>query len=193
MAPGILALLVTLIGLNLSGMSLVNEKERGTIEQLNVTPIRKLDFLAGKLIPFIIIALFDLSFGLFLARMVFNLPIVGNLALVFGIGVVYLIGILGMGLFISTIANTQQQVMFVSFFFMMIFVLMSGIFTPVESMPMWAQMLNQINPVYHFMRVLRMVVLKGSEFSDLHHEFMALCCLGITFLTLALTRYRKTI
>jgi ABC-2 type transport system permease protein len=193
MAPGILALLVTLIGLNLSGMSLVNEKERGTIEQLNVTPIKKIHFLAGKLIPFIVIALFDLSFGLFLARMVFDLPIVGNLALVFGFGVIYLIGVLGMGLFISTVANTQQQVMFISFFFMMIFVLMSGIFTPVESMPQWAQMLNQINPVYHFMRILRMVVLKGSQFGDLIHEFISLCILGFVFLTLALTRYRKTV
>ena len=192
MAPGVLALLVTLIGLILSSMSLVREKEQGTIEQLNVTPILKIQFLAGKLIPFIIIALFDLSFGLFLARMVFNLPIVGNLALVFGFGVLYLIGIVGLGLFISTVANTQQQVMFVSFFFMMIFILMSGIFTPVESMPMWAQMVDQANPVYHFMRVLRMVVLKGSGFGDLIHEFVALCILGVTFLTLAVKRYRKT-
>ena len=192
MAPGVLALLVTLIGLILSSMSLVKEKEQGTIEQLNVTPILKIQFLAGKLIPFIIIALFDLSFGLFLGRMVFNLPIVGNLALVFGFGVLYLIGIVGLGLFISTVANTQQQVMFVSFFFMMIFILMSGIFTPVESMPMWAQMVDQANPVYHFMRVLRMVVLKGSGFGDLIHEFVALCILGVTFLTLAVKRYHKT-
>lgn len=192
MAPGVLALLVTLIGLNLSSTSLVKEKEQGTIEQLNVTPIKKIQFLAGKLIPFVLIALFDLSFGLFLARMVFNLPIVGNLGLVFGFGVLYLIGILGLGLFISTVANTQQQVMFVTFFFMMIFILMSGIFTPVESMPQWAQIVDQANPVYHFMRVVRMVVLKGSNFEDLIHEFVALCILGITFLTLALKRYRKT-
>jgi len=192
MAPGVLALLVTLIGLNLSSTSLVKEKEEGTIEQLNVTPIRKIQFLAGKLIPFIVIALFDLSFGLFLARMVFNLPIVGSLGLVFSFGVLYLVGILGLGLFVSTVANTQQQVMFVTFFFMMIFILMSGIFTPVESMPQWAQTIDQINPVYHFMRVLRMVVLKGSHFGDLIHEFIALSILGITFLTLALKRYRKT-
>ena len=175
MAPGVLALLVTLIGLNLSGTSLVKEKEE------------------GKLIPFVVIALFDLSFGLFLARMVFNLPIVGNLGLIFGFGLLYLVGILGLGLFISTVANTQQQVMFVTFFFMMIFILMSGIFTPVESMPQWAQTIDQINPVYHFMRVLRMVVLKGSHFGDLIHEFVALSILGITFMTLALKRYRKTV
>jgi len=192
MAPGVLSLLVTLIGLFLSGMSLVKEKELGTIEQLNVTPIRKIHFLAGKLIPFIAIALFDLSFGLLIARLVFNLPIVGSLWLVFGFGVLYMIGILGLGLFISTVADTQQQVMFVTFFFMMVFILMSGIFTPVESMPKWAQFIDEGNPVYHFMRTMRMVILKGSGFSDLIHEFIALCIIGFTFLSLAVLRYRKT-
>ena len=192
MAPGILALLVTLIGLILSGMSLVREKELGTIEQMNVTPIRKSHFIIGKLIPFIVIALFDLAFGLLIARLVFNLPVVGSLWLIFGVGIIYLIGILGLGLFVSTLANTQQQVMFVSFFFMMIFILMSGIFTPVESMPHWAQIFDQANPVYHFMRIMRMVVLKGSTFTDLTYDFVSLCVLGVTFVSLAVRRYRKT-
>jgi len=192
MAPGILAILVTIIGLFLSGMSLVKEKENGTIEQLNVTPIKKIQFLAGKLIPFIIIALFDLSFGLLVAHLVFSLPIVGSLFLVFGFGALYLIGILGLGLFVSTIADTQQQVMFVTYFFMMIFILMGGIFTPIDSMPHWAQIINEANPVSHFMKVMRMVVLKGSNFGDLIHEFVALCILGTTFLTMAVWRYRKT-
>ena len=193
MAPGILAILVTLIGLFLSGMSLVKEKELGTIEQLNVTPIKKIQFITGKLITFIAIALFDLAFGLLIARLVFNLPIVGSLGLVFGLATLYLIGILGLGLFISTVADTQQQVMFVTYFFMMIFILMGVIFTPVDSMPHWAQVVNEGNPVYHFMRIMRMVVLKGSGFSDLFHEFIALCIIGITFLTLAVWRYRKTV
>ncbi|HAQ17980.1 MAG TPA: ABC transporter permease [Prolixibacteraceae bacterium] len=192
MAPGVLSLLVTLIGLFLSGMSLVKEKEQGTIEQLNVTPIRKIHFLVGKLIPFVVIALFDLAFGLLIARFVFHLPIVGSLGLVFGFSVLYLLGILGLGLFVSTLADTQQQVMFVTFFFMMIFILMSGIFTSVESMPKWAQFIDEANPVYHFMRIMRMVILKGSGFSDLIHEFVALCILGFTFLSLAVWRYRKT-
>jgi len=192
MAPGVLAILVTLIGLFLSGMSLVKEKEQGTIEQLNVTPIKKIQFLTGKLIPFVVIALFDLSFGLLIAKVVFNLPIVGSLGLVFGFGILYLLGILGLGLLISTVADTQQQVMFVTYFFMMIFILMGGIFTPVDSMPHWAQLVNEANPVFHFMKVMRMVVLKGSNFGDLIHEFVALCILGITFLSLAVLRYRKT-
>ncbi len=192
MAPGVLSILVTLIGIFLSGMSLVKEKELGTIEQLNVTPIRKIQFLAGKLIPFVVIALFDLSFGLLIARLVFSLPIVGSLWLVFGFGMLFLLGILGLGLFVSTVADTQQQVMFVTYFFMMIFVLMGGIFTPADSMPQWAQLVDELNPVYHFMHVMRMVVLKGSNFGDLIHEFIALSILGITFLSLAVFRYRKT-
>jgi ABC-2 type transport system permease protein len=174
-------------------MSLVKEKEVGTIEQLNVTPIRKIQFITGKLIPFIVIALFDLAFGLLIARLVFNLPIVGSIWLVFGMATVYLIGILGLGLFISTVADTQQQVMFVTYFFMMIFILMGGIFTPVDSMPHWAQVIDEGNPVYHFMSIMRMVVLKGSTFTDLIHEFTALCIIGFTFVTLAIWRYRKTV
>jgi ABC-2 type transport system permease protein len=192
MAPGVLCILVTLIGLFLSGMSLVKEKEQGTIEQLNVTPIRKIQFLAGKLIPFVVIALFDLSFGLVVAKVVFNLPIVGSLWLVFGFGMLYLLGILGLGLFVSTLADTQQQVMFVTYFFMMIFILMGGVFTPVDSMPHWAQVIDEGNPIYHFIRVMRMVVLKGSNFGDLIHEFIAMSIIGITFLSLAVLRYRKT-
>ncbi len=191
MAPGILAILVTLIGLFLSGMSLVREKEIGTIEQLNVTPIRKFHFLTGKLVPFLIIALFDLAFGLLIAHLVFKLPVVGSLWVLFGFGAVYLFGILGMGLLISTMADTQQQVMFVTYFIMMIFVMMGGIFTPIESMPAWAQMVDQFNPICYFMRVTRMVVLKGSGFADLITELLALLAFGVVFLSLAVWRYRK--
>ena len=94
----------------------------------------------------------------------FDLPIVGNLLTLFGLASVYLISVLGLGLFISTVSDTQQQVMFISFFFMMIFILMGGIFTPVESMPHWAQMIDRANPIYYFMRIMRHVVLKGSGF-----------------------------
>ncbi len=193
MAPGILAILVTIIGMFLSGMNLVREKEIGTIEQLNVSPIRKYHFIIGKLVPFLLIALFDLAFGLVIAVVLFNLPIVGSLWLLFGFAAVYLIGVLGMGLLISTLADTQQQVMFISFFFMMIFILMGGIFTPVESMPDWAQTINRLNPVYYFMKILRMIVLKGSGFFDLIEEFVSLIVIGVSMLSLAIWRYRKTV
>ncbi|WP_297090834.1 ABC transporter permease [uncultured Draconibacterium sp.] len=192
MAPGILAILVTLIGMFMSGMNLVREKEIGTIEQLNVTPLKKYQFIIGKLVPFWIIGLFDLAFGLAIAWLVFDLPIVGSLFTLFFMAGIYLIGILGLGLFISTLADTQQQVMFVSFFFLMMFILMGGIFTPVESMPDWAQTIDHLNPLYYFMRIMRMVVLKGSGFTELLRELISLTFLGITFLSLAIWRYRKT-
>lgn len=192
MAPGILAVLVTVIGMFLSGMNLVREKEIGTIEQLNVTPVKKYQFIIGKLIPFWIIALFDLSFGLFIAWLVFDLQIVGNLFVLFAFGSVFLLGALGLGLFISTVSDTQQQVMLISFFFMMVFIMMGGIFTPVESMPHWAQVIDRVNPMYYFMKIMRHVVLKGSGFSDLIVEFFSLLALGGAFLGLAIWRYRKT-
>lgn len=192
MAPGILAILVTLIGMFLSGMNLVREKEIGTIEQLNVTPIKKYQFILGKLFPFLVIALFDLAFGLVIARLVFALPITGSLALLFGFAALYLVGALGLGLFISTVTNSQQQVMFVTFFFMIIFILMGGIFTPVENMPELAQKFDRLNPIYYFIRVMRMIILKGSGFTDLIDEFVSLTIIGISFLSLAIWRYRKT-
>jgi len=192
MSSGILVILVTIISMFLSGMNLVREKEMGTIEQINVTPIRKYHFLVGKLIPFLIIALFELAFGLIIAKLLFGLPMLGSLWLLFGIAAVYMITTLALGLFLSTVANTQQQVMFVAFFFMIVFVLMSGIFTPVESMPEWAQKLNYINPIAWFMRVIRMILLKGSGFSAVKTEFFALLGYGITILGLSVWRYRKT-
>ena len=191
MAPGILAILVTVIGMFMSGMNLVREKEIGTIEQLNVTPLIKYQFIIGKLVPFWIIGLIDLAFGLLIAWIIFDLPVVGSLFTLFVFASVYLVGVLGLGLFISTVSDTQQQVMFISFFFMMLFILMGGIFTPVESMPDSAQTIDRLNPIYYFMRVMRMIVLKGSGISHLIEELVSLLVLGISFLSLAIWRYRK--
>lgn len=191
MVPGILVLLVTVIGLLLSGMNIVREKEIGTIEQINVTPIRKLQFIAGKLIPFWIIALFELAFGLTLGKLIFDIPLEGNLLLIFMSGGVYLFVILSAGLLISTITHTQQQAMLVSFFFMVVFILMSGLFTSIESMPVWAQELDRLNPLMYFIRIMRMVLLKGSVFEDIRPDFFALVAFAAVMLTLAVVRYRK--
>lgn len=191
MLPGILVILVTIVSMFLAAMNIVREKEMGTIEQLNVTPIRKVEFIVGKLVPFMIIALFELAFGLTIGRLFFHIPMVGNLGLLFGFTVVYLLVVLGLGLFISTISSTQQQVMFIAFFFMLVFILMSGIFTPTESMPVWAQRVNIINPFYYFMRVIRMILLKGSGFWDISYEFFSLLVYAIIMLSLSVWRYRK--
>ncbi len=191
MIPGILAILVTMIGVFLSGMNIVREKEIGTIEQLNVTPIRKYQFIIGKLLPFWIIGLFELAFGLLIAKLVFDIPIAGSLALIFGMATIFLLAVLGIGLFISTIAETQQQAMFIAWFFMVIFILMGGLFTPVESMPSWAQKITLFNPVAHFMKILRAVLIKGSGFCDILPQAGSLFAFAVVSLSLAVLRYRK--
>ncbi|NOZ45438.1 MAG: ABC transporter permease [Chlorobi bacterium] len=191
MVPGILVLLVTIIGLFLSSMNVVREKEIGTIEQINVTPIKKYQFIIGKLLPFLAIALFDLAFGLSIGKLLFDIPIVGSLWLVFGMTIVYLLVVLGVGLFISTLTNTQQQAMFISFFFMIVFIMMSGLFTPIESMPDWAIEFDRINPLVYFMRIMRMILLKGSMFNDIKADFYSLLIFAFISLGLATWRYRK--
>lgn len=192
MFPGILVILVTMIGMLLTALNLVREKEMGTTEQINVTPIRKYQFIIAKLMPFWIIALFELAFGLVIGRLLFHLPVLGKLSLLFGFACIYLFVILGIGMLMSTFSNTQQQLMFVAFFFMITFILMSGVFTPAESMPEWAQKINYINPLAYFMRVNRMVLLKGSGFSDISRDFFSLCIYAVIALSLAIFNYRKT-
>jgi ABC-2 type transport system permease protein len=192
MFSGILVIIVTLIGMLLTALNLVREKEMGTTEQINVTPIRKYQFIMAKLLPFMIIALFELAFGLVLGRLLFGLPMVGSLGLLFLFTCIYLLVVLGIGLFLSTISQTQQQLMFMAFFFMITFILMSGIFTPADSMPPWAQKINLLNPVAYFMKVIRMILLKGSGFMDIKREFYSLCIYATLILTLAITNYRKT-
>ena len=192
MAPGILVVLITVIGMLLGGMNLVREKELGTIEQINVTPIKKWQFIAGKLLPFLAIGLFDLAFGLLIARIAFNIPIRGSLLLLFGMGAIYLVLVLSSGLFISTISDTQQQATFVTYFSLIIFILMSGLFTPVESMPDWAQKLDYANPLYYFVKIMRSIILKGSNFADIFNEFAALSVFAVSMFGLAIFRYKKT-
>jgi ABC-2 type transport system permease protein len=192
MFSGILVILVTIIGMLLTALNLVREKEMGTTEQINVTPIRKIQFIVAKLLPFWIIALLELGFGLIVGRLLYDLPVVGSVWLLFLFAAVYLLVVLGIGLFLSTISRTQQQLMFVAFFFMITFILMSGVFTPTESMPDWAQQVNHINPVAYFMRVIRMVLLKGSGFRDISREFCSMLAYASVTLTLAVASYRKT-
>jgi len=192
MLPGILVILVTIVGAFLSALNIVREKEMGTIEQINVTPVKKYQFIVGKLVPFWIIALLELAFGLTLGKILFDIPFTGSIFLLFGFAAAYLLVALGIGLFVSTLASTQQQVMFIIFFFLLTFILMSGIFTPVESMPDWANDVNIINPFAYFMRVIRMVMLKGSTFSDISREFYSLLIYASIILGLAVWRYRKT-
>lgn len=191
MLPGVLVILITAIGLMMSGLNLVREKESGTIEQINVTPVMKWQLIASKIIPFFIIGLLDLALGLSIGWLAFNIPFEGSLLLFFACAAIFLVAVLGLALFFSTMASTQQQFLFVAFFFVMIFILMSGIFTPTESMPLWAQQFNLVNPVAYLMRINRMVMLKGSGFSEIMRDMAMLTILALSYLSLAIRAYRK--
>ncbi|MDP2089680.1 MAG: ABC transporter permease [Flavobacteriaceae bacterium] len=192
MVPGILVLLVTMITLFLSGMNIVREKEIGTLEQINVTPIKKHQFVIGKLFPFWIIGLGLLSIGLIIAKILFNVPMVGSVGLMYLYTSIYILVILGMGLFISNFTDTQQQAMFIAWFFVVIFILMSGLFTPIESMPPWAQFLTEFNPIKYFVEVMRMVMLKGASYTDILPQLIKTFIYAIVMNGLAVWSYKKT-
>jgi ABC-2 type transport system permease protein len=191
MVPGIMVFLLTLIGGFLSALNIVSEKEKGTIEQINVTPVPKALFLLSKLIPFWIIGFILLTIGVLIAWIVYGLTPVGSLGVIYLFAAVYLIAFTGFGLAISSISSTQQQAMFTAFFFLIIFALMSGLFTPVSSMPEWAQRITLFNPMRYMVEVMRMVYLKGSTLADLLPQFFVVCLFAIAFNALAVTGYRK--
>lgn len=192
MLPGILVILVTAIGFLLAGLNMVREKEIGTIEQINVTPVRKHQFIIAKMVPFLLIGLVDLALGLAIGKLTFDIPFEGSIPLLFLGSFIFLIAVLGLALFISTMSSTQQQFMFTAFFFMIIFILMSGIFTPFDSMPLWAQKFDLVNPVAYLIRINRMVMLKGSTISDIGRDLVSLVIIAIFFTAFAVRRYRKT-
>ncbi|MCD2425590.1 ABC transporter permease [Niabella pedocola] len=190
--PGVLVLLLTLVGGFLSALNIVREKEIGTIEQINVTPVKKWQFILGKLVPFWVVGMIVLTVGLLVARLFYGIIPVGSLFLLYLLAAVYLIALLGFGLLVSTISNNQLQAMFIAFFFIMIFVLMSGLFTSVDSMPAWARTIAAGLPITHFMKAVRMIILKGSSFKDVLPVFIIEGLFAIGLNALAIWNYRKT-
>lgn len=191
MIPGILVQLVTMIGTLMTALNIVREKEAGTLDQLNVTPIKPSLFIAAKLIPLWIIGLFEFSVGITLAVFLFNVPMVGNPLVLIAGATLFLLAALGVGLWVSTVSETQQQALFVTFSLLMIYILMSGLFTPIRAMPGWVKTVAQINPLMHFIALVRAVMLKGAGFRDVWVQLAALSGIGVTILGLALTQYRK--
>ncbi len=194
MVPGILVVLVTMVGAYLCALNIVKEKEVGTIEQINVTPVKKYQFILAKLIPFWVVGMFIFSVGLLVvARFVYHIVLAGSLLVLYAYLSIYLVAILGLGLLISTFAETQQQAISIAFFFMMIFVLLSGIFTPLDGMPMWAYRIAKCSPVTYFIEVVRMLILKGSTFANLKNHFLIMVGFAVLLNGLAIWNYKKKV
>jgi ABC-2 type transport system permease protein len=191
MVPGLLVALVTMIGTLLTAQNIAREKELGTLEQLNVTPITRGQFIAGKLLPFWLIGLVELALGLTLGVVVFDVPVRGSVALLFAVAGLYLLVALGIGLWISTIVDTQQQAMFVAFFIINIYMLMSGLFTPIDSMAPWAQAVAELNPVRHFVAISRAILIKGAGVADIVRPLALLAVFAAVVLTSAVLQYKK--
>ena len=191
MVPALMVMVLTMLCGFLPALNIVSEKERGTIEQINVTPVHKFTFIVAKLIPYWLIGFLVLTICFGLARLLYGLAPAGNLLTIYLYAVLYILTVSGIGLVISNYASTIQQAMFIIFFFVMVFILMSGLFTPVSAMPRWAQVITCFNPLKYFMQVMRQVYLKGSSITDLAPQAFALSCFALFFNAWAIISYRK--
>jgi ABC-2 type transport system permease protein len=189
--PGIAAMLLVIVTTIVTAMGLSREREQGTLEQVTVTPIPASVLLAGKMTPFIFIGLFDVLLLVTAGTWVFGVPLRGNL-LVLAVGtLLYLLSTLGVGLLISTISSTQQQSFLGGFLFALPAVMLSGVMTPIDSMPRWMQWITLANPLRYFQQVMRAVLMKGAGFSDAWPQMLALLVFGGAIFALAATRFRK--
>ena len=192
MIPGLLVALVTMVGTLITAQNVAREKEMGTLEQLNATPISRAEFITAKLLPFWVLGLVNLGIGLLVAALVFDVPIRGNPLLLFASAAIYLLVALGIGLWVSTSVDTQQQAMFVTFFILMIYLLMSGLFTPIDSMPRSIQLLSELNPVRHFVAISRAILVKGAGLAEIARPLGILSVYAVVVLFLAIRQHHKT-
>lgn len=189
--PGVIAVVVLLISLLLTAMAIVREREIGTMEQLMVTPIRPFELILGKTLPFVLISFIDVLVVTFIGINWFNVPIQGSLDLLLLGSGLYLMSTIGIGLFISTISQTQQQALMSSFFFYLPAVLLSGFMFPISNMPEPAQWLTYLNPLRYFLVIIRDIFLKGSGLESLWPQFAALAVLGTALLLISSLRFQK--
>jgi ABC-2 type transport system permease protein len=192
MVPGILVLLVTMVGGNMTAQNIVAEKESGTIEQINVTPVKKYQFILGKLIPFWVLGVTMFSLGLVIAWVIYGIMPLGSIPLLYLFVTVYLIAIMGFGLLISTYSETPIQANSLIFFFLQIFNMMGGLYTPIDSMPGWAKVITEVIPISYFIQVMRMIIIKGSHFHDILPHILIVLLIGVILNTWAILNYRKT-
>lgn len=191
MVPALMVMILTLLCGFLPAASIVFEKELGTMEQINVSPVPKFTFILAKLIPFWLIGLIVISISFFIAWAAYGLLPVGHFSTIYLFVAIYILAISGLGLIISNYANTIQQAMFIVFFFMMLFIMLSGLYTPIDSMPDWAKWITHFNPLKYLMEVLRSVYLKGSDVFQLSKQLIALIGFALLFNGWAVWSYRK--
>ncbi|MBY0492966.1 MAG: ABC transporter permease [Cyanobacteria bacterium] len=192
MIPGIVALLLLVITTNLSAMAIVREKEIGTLEQLNVTPLARWELITGKLLPYAFIGIIDVVLVLIVAIYWFEVPMRGSIPLLLGMCLIYLLSTLGLGLFVSTISQTQQQAMMTTiFFFLTPMMYLSGFIFPIENMPQWIQPLTYLIPLRYFLVIVRGIFQKGIGLEILWPQAVALLAWGLSMLTLATLRSSK--
>ena len=192
MIPGLLAMLLILLVGFLPALNIVGEKEKGTIEQINVTPVGKFEFILSKLIPYWAVGLAVLAYAMLLSWLIYGLVPVGNLCTIALFATIFILVVSSMGLIVSNYSDTTQQAALVMFFFLVIFILLSGLITPVSSMPAWAKAITRVNPLRYFIEVMRMLYLKGSTLHDLHSYLWALLAYAALAWTWAILSYRKS-
>jgi ABC-2 type transport system permease protein len=192
MVPGVVALVLMLITMTLTSLGIVREKEIGTLEQLMVTPIKPYQLIIGKLVPFVIIGVIDMTIVLSIARYWFEVPLRGSIPLLFCLSGLFILTTLGLGLFVSTIAKSQQQAMLIAqFFIFMPFIFLSGFAFPIANMPTMIQYVTYLFPLRYFLEIVRGIFLKGLGIHDLWTQALALLIFGVTILSLSVMRFRK--
>lgn len=191
MVPALMTTLLTLLTGFLPALNIVSEKERGTIEQINVTPVSKLAFVLGKLIPYWVMGFAVMNFAMLIAYITYGFAPNGSLVSVYAFAIVFIVLVSGFGLLVSNFSQTMQQAMFVMFFFVLVMLLISGMFTPVSSMPDWAQTIAACNPLRYFAEAMRMIYLKSSSVSDMLPSFITLCAMALVLNTAAVLFYKK--
>ncbi len=191
MIPGIAGMLLLIVTTIVTAMGLAREKEMGTLEQVRVTPLPTPVLMIGKVTPFIVVGLLDVTGALAVGAWIFDLPIRGSLLSFYGVTALYLLTTVGMGLFISTVANTQQQAFLGGFMFILPAMLLSGTLTPIHAMPGWMQPITVLNPLRFYMEAVRAILLKGTPLADLMTQTLALAAYGTAILGMASLRFRK--
>ncbi|HEY6908173.1 MAG TPA: ABC transporter permease [Myxococcales bacterium] len=189
--PGLVGVILTMTMVMLTAMAIARERERGTLEQLIVSPLRRGELIVGKIVPYVAMGYLQMTLILLLGRALFGVPFVGSLALLYLLAFVFIAANLALGLFFSTLARTQQQAMQMSFFFLLPNILLSGFMFPFEAMPRAAQALSQALPLTHFLRIVRGIVLKGAGLGDLGTELLWLSCILLALVVLASLRFTK--